>query len=318
MRKEHLIPLESSGFQDDTSPSAQVAGLSFAVVTDFSSCERLWKELIPEETLFDLWEYRLCFFDEDRYEPYFILGSRFGKNVGVLPLWKDRTDETFEFFGDQLTTNRFPIVSKELVSAFMAQLPPKTYLWFMEDHHHPHLRPGETSFYLDLCEYGHSLERYLASFGKKHRKNLRRDLKQLEERGYVIHHNRLGDYGRMVELNRKRFGEDSFFAGDSFTEGFSRLISLAEQNGSLRMISIEVDGKVEAVEAGVQHKGVYYVLMGGNNLDVPNIGKLMIVEHIKHAIRSGADVVDFLTDDCGWKRLWNLREKQMYEYHNGK
>ena len=53
--------------------------LTFSIVRDLRECERLWKELSPGESLFDLWEYRMNYFDPGRYAPHFIVGSQGGK-----------------------------------------------------------------------------------------------------------------------------------------------------------------------------------------------------------------------------------------------
>ncbi len=290
--------------------------LTFSVVQDIDECARLWKRFSPGTQLFGEWEYRLLFFDPAHYEPHFIVARRGGAIVGLLPLWKDLADGSFEFFGHQFTTNTFFAEEQEVVDALLDRLPPDTHLWFIENHEsaRAQLQAVDTSFFVDLDKYGRSLENYLATFSKKHRKNLRNDLKRLEERGYAVHRNRLEDYARMVELNVARFGEESFFFEESFTKAFERLLRFALARGELEMLSVEIGGRVAAVEAAVLDRNRYYVLIGGNDLSIPNVGKLMIIEHLQNALACGAGIVDFLTDDSGWKRLWNLSEEQLYEY----
>lgn len=271
--------------------------LAFSTVKDLDECERLWKRFSPGTELFGEWEYRTCFFDPAYYEPHFVVARKDGEVTGVLPLWKNLSDGTYEFFGHQLTTNTFFARDRAVIPELLAHIPPETHLWFIEDEAAPHagLAEGDISFFVDLGQYGRSLETYFATFSKKHQKNLRNDLRKLEERGYTVHRNRLEDYPAMAALNVKRFGEDSFFYEENFTEAFGRLLRFALERGELEMLSIEVDGKVVAVEAAILDRKRYYVLMGGNDLGVPNVGKLMIVKHLENALARDADIVDFLS-----------------------
>jgi CelD/BcsL family acetyltransferase involved in cellulose biosynthesis len=139
-------------------------------------------------------------------------------------------------------------------------------------------------------------------------------LKQLEKLDYKVIWNNVVDFDRLVELNKKRFGDDSNYFQPGFEDGMKRLIKVADKK--LQMVSIKVDKVIEAVEIGVLYNKVYYVLDGGANIKIANIGKLLIVEHIKRAISLGAVKVDFLSSDSGWKKLWNLDETKQWEWCN--
>jgi len=49
-------------------------------------------------------------------------------------------------------------------------------------------------------------------------------------------------------------------------------------------------------------------------MDVENIGKLLITEHIKSAIAHRCDEIDFMSTESNWKELWNLDSENMYEF----
>jgi len=65
----------------------------------------------------------------------------------------------------------------------------------------------------------------------------------------------------------------------------------------------------------ILHNGIYTVLMGGNST-LPNIGKLMTLEHIRQAIASRASLIDFCSTDSGWKSMWNMASAPVYLYDN--
>jgi hypothetical protein len=287
--------------------------LSFSIVSDIDECERLWRQHVPQETLFDLWEYRVCFFDEKCHVPHFIVATRGERFVGMLPLWHDLRDESYEIFGDQLMINRLRL-EKDLLGAFLEQLPMRTYLWWLDAQEHPAFVPGETRYLLDLEEYGYDMDEYLRKLDRKHRQNLNRDVRAFEVLGASVVQNRLEDYDRLIELSRARFQEDSFFSTPQFATGLRRVLEWAEREHKLRMLSIHVKGRCEAVMAAIEHGSHLHLLLGGNNLEFPSIGKIVIYEHLKAAAERRCRFVDFSTDDCGWKHRWNLLEHPLWEW----
>ena len=80
------------------------------------------------------------------------------------------------------------------------------------------------------------------------------------------------------------------------------------------VISIKIGNNTEAVGLGVFYNNVYYVLGIGRNVEIKNLGKLLITEQIKSAIGLKCNEVDFLSTESGWKELWNLGSEQMYEF----
>ena len=293
--------------------------ITFEVETELSACERLWKLFSPNEYLFDDWEYRVCFYDPAYYSLYFIVGKDNDALVGILPLWKARDKSYYEWFGGEFPErNRFMVRDNDLIQKILEQLPDDIWLPYMVRGEQKYLPifTEETRFFLDLENYAFTLDGYLATFSAKHRKNLKRDLKTLKSLNYSVVRNSIQDFQRMIELNARRFEKKSFFAEHDFIHGFQRLMEEALRRDELEMISIHINGVPEAVEVAIHHKETYAVLLGGNNLEISNIGKLLTVEHIKNALEKKARIVDFLVDDCGWKRMWNMSEEPMYVYEH--
>jgi CelD/BcsL family acetyltransferase involved in cellulose biosynthesis len=85
-----------------------------------------------------------------------------------------------------------------------------------------------------------------------------------------------------------------------------------EKKEMLHTLLIEINGKIEGAELAVKYKDKYYVINGGYNPDYRNLGKLLIIEHIKKAIELKAKEIDFLIGDSGWKELWNLDTQECY------
>ena len=81
------------------------------------------------------------------------------------------------------------------------------------------------------------------------------------------------------------------------------------------MISVEIGGKIEAVDVGVLFNGCYYALIGSaNNQEIPNLGKLMTILDIKDAIEKKAKVVDFGATAGNWKDRWNFEREMLLKF----
>ncbi|TSC68650.1 MAG: putative cellulose biosynthesis protein CelD [Parcubacteria group bacterium Gr01-1014_66] len=132
---------------------------------------------------------------------------------------------------------------------------------------------------------------------------------------HEVHYNNIIDFDRLVELNIKQYGEYSRFNNPLIKKGISRMVELAHKKGILEMISIEINGRIEGVDAAVIFGNWYHTLIGGvNNQRVPNLGKLMNVLDIKNAIAKKAGFVDFFATSGYWKELWGFDKEMLFKF----
>jgi len=293
--------------------------IKFNVVKDILKCKELWNRFSPNKTLFDFWEYRFCFYNGYKYEPYFIVGIESEKEIGILPLWHETKEDYYTFFGGTFPENNtFFINDKSKIKDFLKQCPIYTELSYInksEKEFYP-LQENEKRYFIDLKKYNNNIENYIASFDKKHRKNLRYDLRQFQKLNYLFYYNNLGDFETMVKLNKKRFGKESDYNEKEMAVSMKELMNTAHSQGRLNMISLVIEGKIEAIELAVMHDDWYHVLGTGKNIKIENIGKMMIIEHIRCALKNNISKIDFMTTKSGWKKLWHLESDMTYGYSN--
>jgi CelD/BcsL family acetyltransferase involved in cellulose biosynthesis len=285
------------------------------VATNISECKLLWNEFSRGKDAFDLWEYRACFYDGTQ-ELHFTIGSVNNKHIFLLPLWKRKNSGYYEWFGGEFFEgNSVMLTDKKYASEMLKSLPLGFWLPYSDLDFKEYFGQAKESesFFLDLAKYNYSLEEYFSVFNKKHRKNLLRDLRMLSQVAPEVVRNDMRDFPRLMELSIKRFSDDSFFAEEEFSSGLKRMLEEAMRREELEMLSIKINGKTEACEAAILCNGTYTVLLGGNNLKISNIGKLMTIEHIKNAMEKRAKIVDFLAEDCGWKEMWHLEKRLFLE-----
>lgn len=271
----------------------------------------------PNERLFDVWDYRACFFDGNGQELNFIAGFSKGNPEGIIPLVLSKKTNQYNYFGGWFTAERnsLYIKDKSKITQFLEQCPENTCMEGLDpaEGRSYNFPEDEFTHYLDLSKFNYSFDEYFSSLDKKKQKNLRYDLKSIPE--HKVHYNKTGDFKRLAELNIRRFEEDSKFNDPAVMNGVSRLIKLAGKKGILDMISVEIAGKVQAVDVCATFKGRYYALIGSSNYQkVPNIGKLMTVLDIKSAMAKKARFIEFGATADHWKKMWNFDKEMLLKF----
>jgi hypothetical protein len=292
------------------------------IITNLTDCKKLWEKFRKDTNIWAEWEIVMSFFDEKLHKPHFILIKEGSKEIGLIPLWLDLRDNKYTHFGGERMENRTFWVDDICIPEIHKLLPVRTHLFDLNGEHmekimaiNPEIQKivteKDTRYFLNL-ENIKSIEEYLARFGKKHKKNLLRDLKMLEPTNYKIvweHDNKNNSF---IELSISRFKEESDFHDADNKQEMLSFTNLLEKKNMLYSLLLEINGKVEAAEIAALYKDHYYVINGGFNPEIKNLGKVLIIEHIKKAIELGAKEIDFLVGDSGWKELWNLDKDSCY------
>jgi len=292
--------------------------LQFKTIIEEKECEDLWEDFSKKRILWDLWDFRFCFHNKN-FEFNFILGFDGNGKEGIIPLVYDKDYSTYTYFGDTFPEqNKFFLKDKKKLNIFLENCPNDTQIYYIdsEEAKYYDFKVSDKRFFLGWEKYGHSFENYLRSFNKKHRKNLNYDLRKLVNEGYVMERNKIRDFEKLVDLNKKIFGKNSDYSEEYFINDMKQLINTANEKNILDLLSIQINNKTEAVGLGVYYNKIYYVLGTGRNPRIKNLGKLLITEQIKSAISHNCSKVDFMSTEANWKELWNLDSEQMYEFEN--
>ena len=295
---------------------ALTLAMEFKICKNLDECRSLWNRFSNDSRLFDNWEFRNCFYDPEDNELYFIVGYESGTPVGIIPLCFSKSSSQYNYFGGWFPErNSFFIKDKAKLPEFIAQCPANTFMEGIdpEESRYFNFLEDECTYFLDLEKYDYSFDKYFSSFDKKKQKNLKADLGKIP--AYRVHYNRIRDFDRLIELNIKQYGEYSRFNNPFIKKGISEMVKLAHKKGILKMISVEINGNVEAVDAAVLFGEWYHTLIGGVNTQrVPNLGKLMIVLDIKNAIAKKARFVDFFATSGYWKELWDFEKLMLFKF----
>ena len=290
--------------------------------TDLSECKKLWEKFRKDDSIWTEWEIVLSCFNKEIHKPHFIILKDDKKEVGLITLWLDLRDNKYTHFGGERMENRTFWIEEKYYPELLTSIPNETYLFDMNGTQIKKIiseipeferlvKEKDTRYFINLKDIN-NIEDYLQRFGKKHKKNLLRDLKLLESTNYKLIWTDKNHIDRFVELSKERFKEESDFQDEENKREMNSLTSFLQAKGMLHTLLIDINGKIEGAELAAKYHDKYYVLNGGYNPEIKNLGKLLIIGHIKKAIDLGAKEIDFLVGDTGWKELWNLDTSECY------
>jgi len=290
--------------------------MEIKIYKNLNDCRKLWNGLSPDNSLFDRWDFRQCFYNKSESDPYFLVGKK-GKDIlGLAPLNRSKNTNQFTYFGGWFPErNSFFVKEGAILSELLQRCPDNTLLEGIspEEGKYYKFDDDEYTFYIDLARYGYSFDKYFSSFDRKKQKNFKRDIKSIPK--YKVHVNRLRDFKRMVELNIKQFDEESIYNDKNTRGSIEKMFKLAHSSNLLQMISVEINGKTEGIDVGILFGKYYHVITGSsNNQKIPNLGKLMTVLSIKNAISKKSRYVDFLASSGYWKNQWNFDKEMLFKF----
>lgn len=281
------------------------------VVTDIQGCFNLWQELSPQKTLFDTWEFRYAFYLGYGFKPYFLLLKNRLENLALLPLWFDKDEKKYVWFGSswQEEVGFFSKNSKYL--PFLLSLAPSPLCLnaisqesadLVKDR--IKLIPDESKYILNL-EKINSHEDYLITLKKNARHNLRKDFRRIERQNPEITINNFSDLDALIQLAKKRFkekGEKADWEDPRRVETFRQAIRLAGKSYRTRMVTVKIGGKTVGVDLICIFNQIYFALKCGYNVaEFPGIGNFVNLFEIDDAIKLGMKKIDFLQNNYQWK-----------------
>lgn len=288
----------------------------------FETCRRIWEEVQPMRTLFDLWPVRVCFATSFDRDPCFIIAEENGRITGLLPL--SRTDEpgSYAFFPGELWSGktwleRNRIVARDARTArdLLNHVPGTAHLRYMTP---CPLVSGaqevdEIGYLFHPGAYAFQFDAYMAQFSTRSRKKLGRELDALTAPGVAFRYDVLADADLFFRMNLGAFGERSYFSDPRFQKSFEKLIAWLSANEMLRITTVQIGGRIAAVDVGAVFGTAYTVLAGGTDPEFPGIAKLINFHHMEWACRMRLTEVDFLCGDFGWKERFHLTPRPLYQ-----
>ncbi len=295
------------------------------LVSDRDECERLWKLVVPPETLWDLWEVRRCFDANYDRPPLFVVAEGRGRIDGLLPLsWIGEANQYGYFPGETwdgktwIEQNRVFARDGRTREMLVQSCPAPHHLRYLRKLDSDSTQPDvdEIGYLFQPPRFDYRMDEYFKLFSGKSLKRLNAALGQLESMGLSYRYNDLSDFDIMVSQNLGRFEERSYFHDIRFRESIRSMMMLLHERDMLRITTILVAGTPAAVDLGCVYNNNYTLVAGGTSGQFMGIAKLINIQHMRWACEQRIDEVDFLCGAFSWKPMFHLTERPLYLLSN--
>ena len=123
----------------------------------------------------------------------------------------------------------------------------------------------------------------------------------------------------LIELNTKRWlatQQGGVFQRKPREADFYRhFVPMASQNGWLRLLRMDVDGKTVAMEIGYRYGDQYYAVQGSFDVAGPSgAGKVLLLETLKRELDAGTRAFDLLSGDESYKQRYAANGRPVSEF----
>ncbi|QQG52906.1 MAG: GNAT family N-acetyltransferase [Candidatus Falkowbacteria bacterium] len=294
--------------------------IEIKLIQDLEKAEELWNKLSPNETLYDRWDVRYCFYKNAPAPLYFYVAYDGEEPVALLPLQYSVKGNYLEFLAESFIEGNHPFFKRGyeylLPDLFKIDFPQAAQIFDLDsdDEFIRALPLEDYVYYTDISKFKNFDDYLLQAFpnGRK-RYNFKRlfTILEKEHRLRVIADDFSG-LEALMDLNVKNFGSESYLNTKSERQAFFDLLKLPLD---WKMLALEVDGQKLAYSLSVIYNQIYYYLIVGSDIsEVKDAFKYLTKVNMELAINSGTKIFDCSLGDCNWKQYWHLDKKPQYKF----
>lgn len=293
--------------------------ITISEVNDLKEAERLWRTLSPQETIFDEWDFRYCFYKYDPHPVCFLAAFAKGEVIGLLPLQR-HPKYGYEFFAEDPCEENRPFIKpgyEKIIADLYAAIPgaAKCYDITGEDEFTMALPLEDYKYLLSLeglNNFSDFLEKRLSS---KRRRSIFKEIETIVKNNIKIkisdRSSWESDLERLFVFNNNNFAAESYLKEDERAPWRDLLLLPYDW----RLVTLQIAGVTQAVSLSVLYKKEWHYLITGVNFKkYPSLGKYLVKVNMEVAMAAGVKVFDVGLGDCGWKHLWHFDKKSQYEF----
>ena len=294
--------------------------IDIKIVNDLETAKSLWNELSPHKNIYDLWDFRYCFYKHDPQALHFYAAYDAGRPVALLPLQYNQELAGLEFFAENFMENNRPFFTAGyeylLPQLFNYDFGRSVKIYDLDgiDEFTKALPLEDYIYFLDIGGFNSFGDYLLKAFPNGHKRANFKRLFTLLERDHEVKtiFNDFNDLELIMDLNVKRFKEESYLRTAQERQPFYDLLKLPLD---WRTITIVVDGVKLAGSLAVIYRGVYYYLIVGSDIsDIPDVFKYLTKTNLELALAVKTKVFNCSLGDCNWKSHWHLDKQPQYKF----
>ncbi|HZJ40758.1 MAG TPA: GNAT family N-acetyltransferase [Candidatus Saccharimonadales bacterium] len=297
--------------------------IEIKLIQDLEQAKEIWNQLSKNETLYDRWDVRYCFYKHKPYPLYFYVAYDEETPVALLPLEYNTKENYLEFLAEAFIEGNHPFFKSGyeylLPKLFQIDFPYPVQIFDLdgEDQLTSALPLEDYVYYVNISQFKNFDDYLLQAFpnGRK-RYNFKRLFTLLEkEHSLEIIEDDFSGLEKLMDLNVKNFGTESYLNTKVERQAFFDLLQLPLD---WKMMALVVDGQKLAYSLSVIYNKVYYYLIVGSDIsEVKDAFKYLTKANMELALKNGAQIFDCSLGDCNWKQYWHLTKKPQYKFEKG-
>lgn len=298
--------------------------LVFKTIQDTTEAQEVWEELSPKKVIDDEWEFRFAFVKDLPFSLHFIVGMDEGKAIGLLPLQTIHNyglkppyaieGKFLEFFGGDDTDNNIIFLKpgyEAYRSQFLAHIDRPAVLAPLSPTFEKEAGASvyEYLYKLDLTGFTNYEDYLEARWEGESKRTIKKQMRRLYKNHSIeVMYNNTEALEKLFSMNLERFGETSSFRFPYRQQIFRHLRTLFD----VQIISVLVDGSIEAVSYGIIYNDTYIGMNAGVNNAIRDLGKLLVFLQMDRALSFGVKTYDGGKGSGEWKEEFKFQKIPQY------
>jgi hypothetical protein len=304
--------------------------LSFQIIKDIAEAEKFWKALSPNLSLFDDWDFRMCFHKFHQKELFFIVGYDEKQLVGLLPLQYNDAIPGLEFFAGSYMADRGGYMedNRVFVKTGYEKYIAKFYDFATAQKKTLKLEciTGTDPFTTSLPVQDHKFvlpltfqtsDEYLdQTYSGETKKKLKKRIAKIAEEPIEILADQWNDIELMFQFNIAMF-PDSSFRDRPYHQDIFREFLQPHNTFKAHLLTFVVNEKKQAVTLALIYKDTCYSMNRGFDPAADkNLREYVHIKKVEDALGMKLKYFDAMAGDYGWKERWGMKKIPQYEYNN--
>lgn len=297
--------------------SQLISRLHLKVVRDINDCRSIWNQFSPQKTLFQLWDFRLAWYQGFKHQPFFYCLYLGNEVKGVLPLWFNKNEKRFEWFGGTWPEdNIFFVSDKKYLPLLLKIAPSSIYLnaidpesiniSVLKNYRDVFKFKNDYPKYVLFIDKFRSIDEYLAYLSKKSRHQLRyffNRFSQYQPKLIIL----TGDQSRLL-LKLKTLSIIDFERNDISeyrkVERMKTFEMIYRNQSKYKIFTflIYIQNLLISYDIIATYKDNFYILTGASDLErFPGANSYITYLEIDFAIKNRFKLIDCMQIDYNWK-----------------
>lgn len=282
------------------------------VYSNIEVCQQLWEQFSPNQSLFQLWEFRYAWYLGYQYQPFFYTIQLNNQPLAVLPLWFDKLKKQYQWFGGYWPEDNVFFVKDEKFILFLLKIAPAPLLLSSIL---PSKNLGALPFVNDEEKYVQQIDQFkkiddfLMILNKKNRYHIKNFYTRFQQYNPYIYFTEENLSEKLILLRNLSIIDHERHDISKFREK-ERLITFKQiykQKGRYKIITllVKIQNYDFAFDILAVYKKQFYILAGAADLErFPGGIHYLTYLEIEKAIENGYQFIDVMQGDYNWKHKY--------------